>query len=193
MARAELNARNLRNVQLIVGDALKTGLEKNSYDMVHERLVLINLPTAFQQELLAEMVSLLKPHGTIALQEFDSASYVCYPEHPSWNILLNIWNDSFHANGGNEFIGRSLGHLLRSAGVENVQMKVHVDVTQIGSYRRTQLLALFESVQDLVIASGRITEAELKRHMSAVSEHLADPRTTLFDKLIVQAWGEKAN
>jgi ubiquinone/menaquinone biosynthesis C-methylase UbiE len=56
MARAELNARNLRNVELVVGDALKTGLEKNSYDMVHERLVLINLPAIFQQELLAEMV-----------------------------------------------------------------------------------------------------------------------------------------
>jgi ubiquinone/menaquinone biosynthesis C-methylase UbiE len=193
MARAELNARDLRNVQLVVGDALKTGLEKNSYDMVHERLVLINLPTAFQQELLAEMVSLLKPGGAIALQEFDSASYVCYPEHPSWNILLSLWNDSFRANGGNEFIGRSLGHLLRSAGVESIQMKVHVDVPQIGSYRRTQLLSLFESVQNLVIASGRITEAELKRHMSAVSEHLADPRTTLIDNLIVRAWGQKAN
>jgi SAM-dependent methyltransferase len=118
MARAELNARDLRNVQLVVGNALNTGLEKNSYDMVqccfafkalednalarrlydiceqalgsfdcigiftryssvlngtlieawYERLVLINLPTAFQQELLAEMVSLLKPGGTIALQ-----------------------------------------------------------------------------------------------------------------------------
>jgi len=193
MARAELNERHLRNVRVIDGNALKTGLEKSSYDLVHARLVLINLPPAFQQELLAEMLSLLKPGGTIALQEFDSASYVCYPEHPSWNILLSIWNDSFHAKGGNEFIGRSLGHLLRSAGVENIQMKVHVDVTQIGSYRRTQLLALFESVQDLVIASGRITEADLKRHMSAVSEHLADPRTTLIDKLIVQAWGQKAN
>jgi len=193
MARAELNARHLRNVQVIEDDALKTGLEKNSYDLVHERLVLINLPLAFQQALLAEMVSLLKPGGTIALQEFDSVSYVCYPEHPSWSVLLRLWNDSFHANGGNEFIGRSLGHLLRSAGVENIQMKVHVDVTQIGSYRRTQLLALFESVQDSVIASGRITKAELNGHMSAVSEHLADPRTTLFDKLIVQAWGQKAN
>src|SRR5215472_7440205 len=68
MARAELNARDLRNVQLVVGDALKTGLDKNSYDMVHERLILINLPTAFQQELLAEMVSLLKPGGAIALK-----------------------------------------------------------------------------------------------------------------------------
>src|SRR5262249_6508230 len=101
MARVELSERNLRNVRVIDGNALKTGLEKSSYDLVHAQLVLINLPPAFQQELLAEMLSLLKPGGTIALQEFDSASYVCYPEHPSWNILLSIWNDSFHAKGGN--------------------------------------------------------------------------------------------
>ena len=193
MAREELNERHLRNVRVIEGDALNTGLEKSSYDFVHERLVLINLPPAFQQELLAEMVSLLKPGGAIALQELDSASYVCYPDHPSWNILLSLWNDWFHANGGDEFVGRSLGHLLRSTGVENIQMKAHVDVTQIGGYRRTQLLALFKSVQDVVIASGVITEADLKRHLLAVSEHLADPATTLIDKLIVQAWGQKAN
>src|SRR5271170_4751876 len=68
------------------------------------------------------MFSLVRPGGIIALQEFDSASYVCYPEHPSWNILLGIWNETFHAvSGGNEFVGRSLGRLLRSAGAENVR------------------------------------------------------------------------
>jgi ubiquinone/menaquinone biosynthesis C-methylase UbiE len=193
MARAELNERHLRNVRVIEGDALKTELEKSSYDLVHARLVLINLPPAFQQELLTEMLSLLKPGGTIALQELDSASYVCYPEHPSWNILLSLWNDWFHANGGNEFVGRSLGQLLRSAGVENIQMKAHVDVTQVGGYRRTQLLSLLESMRDMVLAFGRITEGELNKHLAALSEHLADPATTLIDKLIVQAWGQKAN
>jgi len=139
------------------------------------------------------MLSLLKPGGTIALQEFDSASYVCYPTHPSWNTLLNVWNDSFHATGGNEFVGRALGHLLRKAGAENVQMKVHVEVAQIGEYRRTHLLSLLESMQDLVVASGRITKTELKEHMAALSEHLADPGTTLVDKLTVQVWGQKPN
>jgi SAM-dependent methyltransferase len=177
MARAELTARDLRNVQVMVADALKTGLENNSYDVVHERLVLINLPAAYQRELLAEMVSLLKPGGTIALQEFDSASYVCYPGHPSWNILLGLWNDTFHANGGDEFVGRSLGNLLRAAGVENIQMKAHVDVTQIGSYRRTQLLALFESVKDLVIASGRITGAGFRKETSAVRKIMLPDQT----------------
>jgi ubiquinone/menaquinone biosynthesis C-methylase UbiE len=132
MARAELNGLGLRNVEVIHADALRTGLEKNAHDIVHERLILINLPPASQGALLAEMLSLLKPGGVIALQEFDSASYVCYPEHPSWTLLLGIWNDTFHAAGGNEFVGRSLAHRLKSAGAENVKMKVHVEVAQIG-------------------------------------------------------------
>ena len=39
MAQAEVNERGLRNVRVVVADALKTGLEENSYDFVHERLV----------------------------------------------------------------------------------------------------------------------------------------------------------
>jgi hypothetical protein len=137
------------------------------------------------------MFSLLKPGGVVALQEFDSASYVCYPEHPSWNQLLSIWNDAFHTTGGNEFVGRSLAHRLHCLGAENVQMKVHVEVAQIGEYRRTHLLSLIESMRDLVLASGRMAERELRDHTSALSAHLADPRTTLIDKLVVQAWGQR--
>jgi ubiquinone/menaquinone biosynthesis C-methylase UbiE len=85
MARAELSQRGLRNVQVVNADALKTGLEKNAYDLVHERLVLINVPAASQEAILAEMFSLLIPGGTIVVQEYDTTSYVCYPEHPSWN------------------------------------------------------------------------------------------------------------
>jgi len=191
MARAELRERGLRNVQVINVDALKTGLERGSCDFVHERLLLINLPPVSQEALLTEMLSLLKPGGTIALQEFDLASYVCYPEHPSWTLLLKICTDAFHATGCNEFVGRSLGFLLRSAGVVNIEMRVHVEFAQLGEHRRTHLLSLLESMRDLVVTSGRITESELKKHMATLSEHLADPRTTLIDKLVVQAWGRR--
>src|SRR5262249_27509282 len=44
MARMEVDDRGLRNVEIIQADALQTGLEKNAYDVVHERLILINLP-----------------------------------------------------------------------------------------------------------------------------------------------------
>src|SRR5215472_5308434 len=37
MARTELSKRGLRNVNVINADALKTGFERGSYDIVHER------------------------------------------------------------------------------------------------------------------------------------------------------------
>ena len=36
MARAELDTRDLQNVKLVKADALHTGLERNSYDFVHD-------------------------------------------------------------------------------------------------------------------------------------------------------------
>jgi ubiquinone/menaquinone biosynthesis C-methylase UbiE len=191
MARAGLSRLGLRNVEVVNADGLNTGLPKAAYDFVHERLVLINLPADAQRALLAEMFSLLKPGGTIALQEFDAVSNLCYPDHPSWKRLAALWNEVFHGVGGNEFVGRTLGDLLRSLGAENIQMKAHVEVAQIGQYRRTHLLSLIESMRDAILASGRMTETELREHMTALSAHLADPATTLIDKLIVQAWGRK--
>ena len=194
MAREEQSKRGLRNVQLVNADALKTGLDKNSYDFVHERLVLINIPLAAQQAVLREMLSLLKPGGTIAIQEFDFVSFACDPEHPSWNVLFKTWCDAFHAaGGGNVFIGRSLARLLRSSGAENVRIHAHANLPHVGEYQRTHLLSLIESTRDLMIGSGRLTEGELRHHMAALAKHLADPATTLIDRLVVQAWGTKPN
>jgi SAM-dependent methyltransferase len=191
MARAEHSKSGSRNVQFLNADVLDSGLEKNSYDLVHERLVLINIPPAAQRAILAEMLSLLRPGGTIAIQEFDFVSFACDPDHPSWNILYRVWCDAFHAAGGDLFIGRSLARLLRSAGAENVQIHAHADIPQIGEYQRTHLLSLIESTPDLMLNSGRLTAVELRDHMAALAKHLADPDTVLIDRLVVQAWGTK--
>ena len=103
------------------------------------------MPPATQEAILAEMFSLVRPGGTVALQEYDAISYVCYPEHPSWKLLCGIFNDTFHAAGGNDFVGRSLGHLLRSAGAQNLEMRTHVELPKVGEYQRTHLLSLIEA------------------------------------------------
>ena len=95
--------------------------------------------------------------------------------------------------GGNEYVGRSLGRILQSAGVRNVKMKVHVALAQVGEYRRTRLLSLLESMRDLVLASGRIKKADLQEHMARLEVHLGDPGTTLIDKLVIQAWGQTSS
>jgi SAM-dependent methyltransferase len=191
IARIELGRLGLRNVTVVSADARNTGLEKGSYDLVHERLVLINLPLPTQQRIVEEMFSLLKSGGTIVLQEYDAASYTCHPAHPSWNALAGIFQEIFHAAGGNDFEGRTLANLLQFTGAANVEQCGYVRFPKVGEYQRTHLLSLIDSLRDSIIASGRMSDAELSAHVTALAGHLSDPTTTVVDKLMVQAWGTK--
>jgi hypothetical protein len=152
---------------------------------------MINIPA--RDALLTEMLSLLRPGGTVALEDVDNVSWLCQPAHPSWDILLTVFHTVFHAGGGDGFIGRRLQVMLCAAGVQNIQIKVTVETPALGDYRRTHLISLIDSVRDKVIAMGLLNEVELKEHREALVCHLNDPATTVIDKLLVQSWGQKGN
>ena len=190
MARAEIAKCGLGNVTMVQADGLNTGLEKSSFDLVHERLVLVNVSA--REAFLTEMLSLLRPGGTVALEDVDNVSWLCQPAHPSWDILLNAFHTVFQAGGGDGFIGRRLPVLLHAAGVQSIQTKVTVETPLLGDYRRTHLLSLTDSVRDKIIARGVLDEAKLNEHREALAQHLNDPATTVIDKLLVQCWGQKS-
>jgi ubiquinone/menaquinone biosynthesis C-methylase UbiE len=190
MARVEIKERGLGNVTIVQADGLNTGLDKSSFDLVHERLVLINVSA--REAFVTEMLSLLRPGGTIALQDVDNVSWLCQPAHPSWDVLLNAFHTVFQAAGGDPFIGRRLPVLLRTTAVQNIQTKVTVATPPPGDYRRTHLISLIDSVRDKVVAKGVLDEAKLNEHRQVLARHLEDPATTVIDKLLVQCWGQKS-
>jgi len=189
MARAEIAKRGLRNVEIVQADALSSGLEKNSFELVHERLVMINVSA--REQLLSEMISLTRPGGTVILEDIDNVSWLCHPAHPSWDVLRDTFHIVFHANGGNGFIGRALPGMLRAGGVQNVQVNIDVDTPVPGDYRRTHLVSLIDSLRDKVVALGLLDEKKLADHRAALMQHLEKPDTVVIDKLFVQAWGQK--
>jgi SAM-dependent methyltransferase len=189
MARGQIAQRDLGNVNVLQADILASGLDKESFDLAHERLVMVNIssPEAF----LSKVVDLVRPGGTVAVEEIDNASWVCQPPHPSWDALLQTFHAAFRTTGGNVYIGRRLPELLRAAGLEDVQYKAHVDVAMRGGSRRMHLLSLIDSLREQVIKLGLLTEHELARHRQTLATHLDDPDTVVIDKLLVQAWGRK--
>jgi ubiquinone/menaquinone biosynthesis C-methylase UbiE len=189
MARAEVAKRGLANVTVVEGDALATGLEKESFDLVHERLVMINISA--RAALLSEMISLLRPGGIVVLEDVDNVSWLCHPAHPSWDILLDAFHTVFHAGGGDGYIGRRLPELLRTAGAQNVQVNVHAEMAKPNEYRRTHLISLLDSVRHKIIAAGLLEDQQLQDHREALIGHLNDPATIVIDKLLVQSWGQK--
>jgi SAM-dependent methyltransferase len=189
MAGREVSRRGLGNVRIVEGDALASRLDRESFDLVHERLVMVNVPE--RRELLGQMLSLTVRGGTIALEDIDNVSWLCEPPHDSWDVLIGLFHDVLRAGGGDPFIGRRLPGLLREAGALDVRTKVHTGLPEPGQYRRTHLLSILESTRDKVITMGLMDAPELDAHRSALAEHLADPRTVVMDKLLVQCWGSK--
>lgn len=191
MARDELARRGLANVAIVEGDTLAATVETGSFDLVHERLVLINLPPEDQRRILAAMRELARPGGVIATESWDRASYLCYPDHPAWHVLNDAYRDAVRATNGDGTTGRTLPSLLRAAGLEDVRTKVHVRAVDVGERRRTHRLGLLDVTKPQILATGRLTETEFDRHRHALAQHLADPTVLLIDQLFVQAWGRK--
>jgi SAM-dependent methyltransferase len=191
MAAREIERRELRNVRVIRGDAHSPSLPHGTFDIVHERLVLMNMPETERRQLISQMLLLARPGGIVALQDYDRVSCVCYPEHPSWRILLGAYEDAFRASGGNGSTGRSLPWLLRSAGAQSVQAKVHARFIDMDNSRRMHHLGLLEVMHQKIVSCGGLTESELADHKQALRQHLADPHTIVIDHLLVQAWGTK--
>lgn len=190
MARDQVaSRRHLGNVTVLQADVMASGLHNCSFDVGHERLVLVNMSSP--ETLATELVDLVRPGGIVAVEEIDNASWLCQPPHPSWDKLLQTFHAAFRASGGNVFIGRRLPELLRAAGLKDVQYKVHVDVAMRGGYRRTHLLTLIDSLHEQITRLDLLTEGELARHQRALAGHLDDLNTVVIDKLLVQAWGRK--
>ncbi|MBL6459267.1 methyltransferase domain-containing protein [Belnapia sp. T6] len=191
MARTEIERRSLQNVLIVEGDMLAAELDEGSFDLVHERLVLINVPEDDRGSIVAAMLRLARPGGTLALESWDRASHVCYPEHPAWQILNDAYREAVRTTIGAGTSGRTLPWLLRSAGVIDVHTKVHVRAVEVGDRRRTHRLGILDVAKARILATGRLSEAEFDAHRAALAEHLANPDTLLIDQLFVQAWGTK--
>src|ERR1700687_1840679 len=64
LAREFIARRQLRNVEVLQADAKATGLPRVLFDVVHARLVLVNVPEP--ERVVEEMVALARPGGIVA-------------------------------------------------------------------------------------------------------------------------------
>src|SRR6266436_8504432 len=82
LARQFIAKHNLRNVEVLHGDAKVTGLPRASFDLVHSRLVLVNVPEP--QRVVEEMIALARPGGMVASHEADWGMSLCHPPSLAW-------------------------------------------------------------------------------------------------------------
>ena len=184
IARQELDARGLDGVELVAADATGTDLAPASFDLVHERLVLNNVPQP--AAVVDEMVRLTRPGGHVAVQDVDWLTWTCLPEHADWNLLREkaaaVWSGDVH-------LGRRLPALLRGAGLVDVEMVPHLRVFRPGEPYHRLLVRFIALHRDRILDGGSATAAELDAAVARLESHLATPSTVVLYATFFQAWG----
>lgn len=188
MGRQLAAARGLANVRLLHGDARASGLPAASFDLVHERLVLIGRD---RDAIARSMVDLARAGARIAAQEVDVATSFCEPALPACDRLLEVFLAFVRASGADPSIGRRLGALLTAVGVEDVATRIHARYEEPASPRRSQLPALVASAREGILRARLLDGAELDQLVVESRAHHANPATLVFGGLLFQAWGRK--
>jgi ubiquinone/menaquinone biosynthesis C-methylase UbiE len=189
MAAEFAAGRGLSGVEIMTADARGTGLPPGSFDLVHARTLLVNLPEP--AEVAAEMMRLAGPGGWVASMEPDTEHALCYPPHPAFDRLCEIFTVAFSRNGADPWIGRRVPGLFRQAGLEDVEVEARVQMYPLGNSRRTIRLDLVRSMRPQVVEMGLASVAELDELDAAARVHLDDPDTIVMSGLLFLTWGRK--
>jgi ubiquinone/menaquinone biosynthesis C-methylase UbiE len=189
MASEFLSKRGLDAVEVVAGDARGTGLPGDSFDLVHARTLLINVPDPGQ--VVAEMVRLAKPGGWVAGLEPEPELGICYPAHPAFDRIDELFLAAFTSTGADPRVGRKMAELYRDAGLENVAVEARARVYPIGHSRRTVRVDVVRAMRPRILELGLADEAELEELDATARAHLQNEDVVVMPHLNVLAWGRK--
>jgi len=179
---------DLSDVEIVEADATATGLASDTFDLVHTRLVLVNV---FDPDrVLAEMLRLVRPGGVVAAQEVDISGFGCFPSHPAYDRLLAAivatWQD-----GRDPFVGRRLPGLLLTAGARDIDADCFAVLQRPGGFNHRIVPFFARLLREPILAAGLLVGDELEELCAATEEHLARPDTITLWGPIYQVWGRR--
>jgi SAM-dependent methyltransferase len=187
-ARRFAKVGGLENVEVVHGDANRTGLPRGSFDFVHARLVLINIPEP--QRVVDEMAALARSGGIVASHEGDWHGWICDPPSAARDAMFEICDNYARDVGIDLAIGRKSHRLLRAAGLEDVRVHPTIRSLGHGHPRRGIFLEFLRNMRGRLLAHGAISEAEFNRLTGEMARDLDDPHRLLCHPYFL-AWGRK--
>ena len=182
-ARSFLEPQGISNVELVVDDLFDSKLEPRSFDLVHARYVIA--PLGRGREQLATYRRLVRPGGSLILEEWDLGSWHFNPTAPAAERLIRLLAEIFATLGGEA--GRGLPELLREIGIDEPEIDAHVIALKPGHpYLRLP-------IQFSVALEPRLLETlsddELRSLRREAEAELAEPGRWGTTFTLIQSWG----
>jgi hypothetical protein len=137
---------------------------------------------------MATHLRLVRPGGTVVLEEVDTASLHHLPPAPAFDRLKPLVVEAFRKAGGDPDAAATQLELLHSAGIDP-NLRAEIRALPPGDP------ALQEPLQYLTALDGLLRSlvdpAELERLRAEAERELQDPNRWGLDFTLVQVWGQR--
>jgi ubiquinone/menaquinone biosynthesis C-methylase UbiE len=183
-ARSFLQETEIANVELVLDDLFDSKLEPQSFDLVHARYEIA--PLGRGREQVAAHRRLVKPGGSLILEEWDVASWHFNPPARAAERLIRLISEIFAGLGGEA--GRGLPELLREIGIEEPEVDAHVIALKPGHPYLRMLLQFSVALESRLLEV--LSEDELASLRREVEAELAEPGRWGTTFTLIQSWGQ---
>jgi SAM-dependent methyltransferase len=182
-ARPSLEKEGISNVELVVDDLFESKLEPQSFDLVHARYVIAPLGRGPEQ--VASYRRLVRPGGSLVLEEWDLGSWHFNPPAPASERLIRLLSEIFATLGGEA--GRGLPDLLSEIGIEEPEIDAHVIALKPGHPYLRLPLQFSVALESRLLET--LSEDELASLRREAESELAEPRRWGTTFTLIQSWG----
>jgi SAM-dependent methyltransferase len=178
-----LQETEIANVELVLDDLFASKLEPQSFDLVHARYLIAPLGRGSEQA--AAHRRLVKPGGSLILEEWDVASWHFNPPAPAAQRLIRLIAKIFAGLGGDA--GRGLPGLLRETGIEEPEIDAHVIALKPGHSYLRMLLEFSVALESRLLEV--LSNDELASLRQEAEAELAEPGRWGTTFTLIQSWG----
>jgi SAM-dependent methyltransferase len=182
-ARSFLETEGISNVELLVDDVFDSKLEPQSFDLVHARYLIAPLGRGPEQ--VASHRRLVRPGGSLVLEEWDLGSWHFNPPAAAAERLIRLLSEIFAGLGGEA--GRGLPELLREVGVEEPEVDAHVIALKPGHPYLRLPLQFSAGLESRLLET--LSEDELASLRREAETELAEPGRWGTTFTLIQSWG----
>jgi SAM-dependent methyltransferase len=182
-ARSFLDAEGISHVELAVVDLFESQLEPHSFDLVHARYLIAPLGRGPEQ--VASHRRLVRPGGSLVLEEWDLGSWHFNPPAPAAERLIRLLSEIFAGLGGEA--GRELPQLFREIGVEEPEIDAHVIALKPGHPYLRLPLQFSVALESRLLET--LSEDELASLRREAESELAEPGRWGTTFTLIQSWG----
>jgi SAM-dependent methyltransferase len=182
-ARSFLKVEGISNVELVVDDLFASKLAPQSFDLVHARFVIA--PLGRGREQVDCYGRLVRPGGSMVLEEWDLGSWHFNPPAPAAERLIQLLSEIFATLGGEA--GRGLPELLHEVGVEAPEIDAQV-IALKPAHPYLQLPLQFSVALESRLLE-KLSEDELASLRREAETELGAPGRWGTSFTLIQSWG----